>query len=552
MYLQELSNNKRLLALAMVIATMVVAGILGWGLYWTAIAKQKDWLLTLVQNRARMIEAVARFDAEYSQHDNPEGAWGSTMSQITAAHETTSRFGETGEFVLGKLDGDMIVFLFRQRHGNFDRPNPVPFESTIATPMRLALMGRSGTVIGADYRNVKVLAAHEPVAEMDIGIVAKIDLAEIRAPFLKVGALGSLGAVFVIILGGVLTRQISIPVVKRLKSTVASLSEAQSIASLGSWAWNIETGEVSWSDEQYRIHGVESRDRARTYRTILDSIHPDDRDRVSAAISAALAGKKPYDAEFRIVHSNGDIRFVHAQGLVHRNAEGKPELIVGTALDITERKQAEEAIKASLQEKEVLLQEIHHRIKNDLQVVSSMLALQAKASHDRNVIAALLNSERRIRVMAQVHKNLYRSDDLAGVNARNYLESIARDVKESQLERSKDVLFKQDMDHVFLDIDLAIPIGQIVSELLSNALKHAFPNGKPGTVNLSLKKLNGSDIELVVTDDGIGMPEDFDIAGSKTLGLQLVDTLTTMIKGELNLSGPPGACFRIIFEGEKS
>lgn len=552
-YFQTLSNNKRLLALVliMVVAVIVVAAILGWGFYRAAIEKEKAWLLILVQNRARMIEAVARFDIEHSRQDHPQGAWRSTMSQIFAAHEVTSRFGETGEFVLGKRDGDMIVFLFKQRHGNLDRPQPVAFESAVATPMRLALMGRSGSVIGADYRNVTVLAAYEPVAEMNMGIVAKIDVAEIRAPFLKVGVLGGLGAVLVIILGGALIHQISIPLVKRLESTVASLRLAHRIANLGSWSWHIKTGEETWSDELHRIFGFEPGYVVPSYQMFLDAIHPDDRDQVSDAIRDALAGEKTYDAEFRIVRANGDVRFVHSQGLVYRNAAGEPETITGTVYDITESKQFEETIKASLREKEVLLQEIHHRVKNNLQVISSLLALQAKASQNQDVVGALRDSERRIRVMAQIHKNLYRSDDLARIDARSYLETIARDVKESQLEGSENVLFEQDIDQVILDIDLAVHIGQIVSELLSNALKHAFPNGKPGTVNLSLKKLNGGDIELVVSDDGVGLAADFDIARSKTLGLQLVSAMTTMTKGKLSISGSPGASFRIVFKGEQ-
>lgn len=554
MNFQSLSNRKRLMALilTMVCAAMAVAGILGWGLYLTAVDEQEGWLLTLVQNRARVIEAVARFDAKNSQFDHPDGAWGSTMSQIDAAYETTSRFGDTGEFVLGQRDGDMIVFLSNHRQSEFGRPRPVPFDSTIATPMHLALMGRSGTVIGADYRNVTVLAAYEPVAEMNIGIVAKIDLAEIRAPFIKVGAFGSLGALLVIVLGGVLTHRIGLPLVKHLEATVASLREAQSIAALGSWKWNIQTGEVIWSDEQYRIYGYEPGAVTRTYQRFRDSIHPGDRDRVMAAVRDALDDKKPYDTEFRILRDNGDIRFIHAQAVVRRNAAGEPEGMVGTILDITESKQAEDTIKASLKEKEVLLQEIHHRVKNNLQVISSLLSLQAKSSQNPDVIDALLNSERRVRVMAQVHKNLYRSDDMARIDTRNYLESIAEDAKRSQMDGVKDIVFNQDIDQVSLGIDLAIPMGQIVSELLSNSLKHGFPNASSGTIDLSLKKRDGGAIELFVGDDGVGLPPNFDIAKSESLGLRLVDTLTTMIKGELTLNSRPGAGFRIVFKGDLS
>ncbi|MDP6262962.1 MAG: ATP-binding protein, partial [Rhodospirillales bacterium] len=158
---------------------------------------------------------------------------------------------------------------------------------------------------------------------------------------------------------------------------------------------------------------------------------------------------------------------------------------------------------------------------------------------------------RRIRVMAQVHENLCRSDDLGSIDALNYLRSIIQDIEESQLDGTGQVSFSDDIEDIVLDIDLAVPIGQIVSEMLSNCLKHAFPDGGSGNVRVSLKRLNGGDIELSVADDGVGLPEDFDIAGSKSLGLQLIDTLSMMIKGELSIGEPPGASFHIVFNGER-
>lgn len=221
---------------------------------------------------------------------------------------------------------------------------------------------------------------------------------------------------------------------------------------------------------------------------------------------------------------------------------------VVTFRDITERKRSEETIKASLEEKDVLLKEIHHRVKNNLQVISSMLALQANAEDNENISAALLDSERRVRIMAQAHENLYRSDDLAHIDARNYIETIIDDLKESYLGEFERVLFIKNIDPIVLDIERAILIGQIISELLSNALKYAFPDNRSGEIEVSLKQLDGKRIELSVADYGIGLPKDFDIAESKTLGLQLVDTLARILKGELIISNQPGACFQIVLD----
>ncbi|MEE8394206.1 MAG: histidine kinase dimerization/phosphoacceptor domain -containing protein [Rhodospirillales bacterium] len=254
--------------------------------------------------------------------------------------------------------------------------------------------------------------------------------------------------------------------------------------------------------------------------------------------------------ENEVLTKSGERRCIYWHNTILKDDNGVIIGSLSSGQDVTERKLAEEKIKASLSEKEVLLQEIHHRVKNNLQVISSMLALQARAEGDERITKALLDSERRVRVMAQVHENLYRSDDLARIDARSYLKSIADDVKESQLEGSERVLLNIHIDEIILDIEQAIPIGQIVSELLSNAVKHAFPDGRSGTVELSFKRLNGGDIELSVADDGIGMPEDIDIAGSRTLGLQLIDTLSMMIKGELIVSGPPGTCFKVVFKGD--
>lgn len=177
-----------------------------------------------------------------------------------------------------------------------------------------------------------------------------------------------------------------------------------------------------------------------------------------------------------------------------------------------------------------------------------MLALQANAEDNENISAALLDSERRVRIMAQAHENLYRSDDLAHIDARNYIETIIDDLKESYLGEFERVLFIKNIDPIVLDIERAILIGQIISELLSNALKYAFPDNRSGEIEVSLKQLDGKRIELSVADYGIGLPKDFDIAESKTLGLQLVDTLARILKGELIISNQPGACFQIVLD----
>ena len=219
MHFREVADTKRLLVLILVMVGVAVssAGLGGWGLYRAAVDEQRNWLYDLVQTQARMIEAVARFDAKFSQDDHPGGAGAATLSQILDAYNRSDGFGQSGEFVLGRLDGELIVFLDTGRRRGADVPSPLPFDSGIAEPMNHALRGHSGTIIGTDYRGVRVLAAFEPVAILNIGIVAKIDMDEIRAPFMRVGIVGGLGALFIVIVGGVLTLRISAPFVSDLK-----------------------------------------------------------------------------------------------------------------------------------------------------------------------------------------------------------------------------------------------------------------------------------------------------------------------------------------------
>jgi PAS domain S-box-containing protein len=222
-----MSERKRIfiLILLMALSCLFVAGITITSLYQAAISEQRERLVETAQSQARLIEAVARFDEKYSK-DYPEGPEVATLSQIIDAHEHYAGFGKTGEFTLSKKEGDNIIFLLSHRHFDLNRPKPVAFDSELAEPMRRALLGRSGTVVGLDYRGEVVMAAHEPVAELDLGIVAKIDLSEIRAPFLKAGLIAGFISVLVILGGTTLFLRISNPMIKLLEERNTSLGVA--------------------------------------------------------------------------------------------------------------------------------------------------------------------------------------------------------------------------------------------------------------------------------------------------------------------------------------
>lgn len=222
-----MSPRYRLLLLISIMSLIVVAveSITFGILYNTAFEEEKLRLVETAKSQARLIEAVARFDRQFG-HEYPFGPRQATLLQIRDAHSKYQGFGKTGEFTLSRKENDQIVFLLNHRHYDLNNPKPVPWASNLAEPMRLALSGKSGTVIGLDYRGVKVLAAHEPVAVLDLGIVTKIDLSEVRAPFIRAGILSVLIAVVAIAVGAGIFAKIINPIITGLHVTVAKLEKA--------------------------------------------------------------------------------------------------------------------------------------------------------------------------------------------------------------------------------------------------------------------------------------------------------------------------------------
>jgi two-component sensor histidine kinase len=212
--------------------------------------------------------------------------------------------------------------------------------------------------------------------------------------------------------------------------------------------------------------------------------------------------------------------------------------------DITERKLADERIRASLREKEVLLKEIHHRVKNNLQIISSLLNLQSKYIKDVSAIEMFKESRNRIRSMTLIHEKLYRSKDLAHIDLPEYIQNLSSNLFRSY--NSGSVTLKTQIDDILLGIDTAIPCGLIINELVSNSLKHAFPEHR-GEITVSLL-WNDPNYTLMVKDTGKGFPADVDFRNTESLGLQLVCTLTEQLSGEIVLDRSNGTAWSITFQ----
>ncbi len=262
---------------------------------------------------------------------------------------------------------------------------------------------------------------------------------------------------------------------------------------------------------------------------------------------ARLRGEAvPGQYESRYVTKAGEERCVLVSAGVIEY-QGRPTG-VASFLDITERKRAEEQLRDSLAEKEVLLREIHHRVKNNLQVVSSLLFLQSQKLTDPELQNHFLESQSRICSMALAHEQLYQSKSLADISVRSYVESLVGQLRQVFQRPQQQIECQTVIEDIVLDIAQVIPCGLLITELLSNAYKHAFADGRNGTITISMEQL-GEQLALSVADDGVGLPADLDYRQTTTLGLQLVTALVNQLNGTVEVEREGGTLFRVTFAG---
>ena len=281
-------------------------------------------------------------------------------------------------------------------------------------------------------------------------------------------------------------------------------------------------------------------------------VHPDDPEAMQVFQQIDQASPRR-DLEYRWRNKGGHYRW--ASGSIFPIYEDpEDELINRVSMvqvvvqDITERKEGEERIRASLAEKEVLLKEIHHRVKNNLQIVSSLLHLQTRDLEDSEVIAVFDDSQHRIRSMALIHEELYKSEDLTRIDFARYIGNLTENLLESYGVDPGSISLELRVDDVLLGIDTAIPLGLIINELISNALKHAFPGDRQGRIWLTLSPGEDERFELTVSDDGIGMPDAIDLANPQSLGLRLVNTLAAQLRSKVLFERANGTRFTIARE----
>lgn len=280
----------------------------------------------------------------------------------------------------------------------------------------------------------------------------------------------------------------------------------------------------------------------------FDLIHPDDSEKFWKDFKKLREQKtKTSIFTYRIFHKRGDIIWIESIFNQKVNKEGNLTQVIVISRDITLRKKDEERLKKSLQEKDILLKELHHRVKNNLNVVSSLLNIQARMIKNKeDAIEAFKNSSNRVMTMALIHQKLYQSENFDEINITTFIQSIISHLK-ATVKAGENIKIETNIKNISMNINLAVPFGLILNELLTNALKHAYPPQTQGIVRIDINKTASGICEITISDDGIGLPQNFNIRKITTLGFHLVNILVHQLNGEWNVEGHKGTSIHIHF-----
>jgi PAS domain S-box-containing protein len=277
-----------------------------------------------------------------------------------------------------------------------------------------------------------------------------------------------------------------------------------------------------------------------------EAIHPEDRDQAYTVNSEHL--QEGLSVEYRVVRPDGEIRWVQDRAFAVRDAQGQVYRIAGVAKDISKRKQIEAQLRASLEEKMILLKEVHHRVKNNMQIVSSLLNLQAASIEDPQILEFFQECQNRIKALALVHEELYASESIASVNFAEYIQKLVKNLLYSYVPASLTITPILNLEAIGLDIDTVLSLSLIINELVSNAIKHAFPGRSSGEIQVDFSRNEEGYCTLTVKDDGVGLPESLDFSNTETLGLQLVCSFVVKLRGQITLDPNQRRAFTITFK----
>ena len=341
---------------------------------------------------------------------------------------------------------------------------------------------------------------------------------------------------------------------KALIKSEEQLSLAIEGSGVGLWDWHVLTGETSFNERWAGMLGYTLAELTPvSIKTWVSLCHPDDLARSDELLKLHFSGKLPiYEAETRMKHRDGHWVWVLDRGsVVEWDDAGQPARVTGTHLDITDRVRHEEEIVASLKQKESLLREVHHRVRNNMQVILSLLNLQAKKIRDEKFLKIFRENQNRVKAIALVHEELYQSKSLTLVDFRDYLRKLTENLVLTSDARKHQLTIEISAEKIYLPVDMVIPLGLITNELLTNSLKYAFPGHRKGKISIDVQK-DHENYRYLFRDDGAGLPGDvvFDQGTdgndlAETLGLQLVISMVEQIRGTVKLDRVNGAAFEI-------
>ncbi|MEW6220607.1 MAG: histidine kinase dimerization/phosphoacceptor domain -containing protein [Thermodesulfobacteriota bacterium] len=350
-------------------------------------------------------------------------------------------------------------------------------------------------------------------------------------------------------------------VMEALRDSEQRLRMATGAAGMFAWDCDLPRGTIRWSENAAAIIGCQAEELPERMADGRFFLAPEDALRITADFARAAAAQQPrYTTDFRGCGEPEAAKHYSMHARILYDPGGQPVRVMGVTQDITERKRSEELLRKSHQalaqlleertrqvrEKEVLLKEVHHRVKNNLQVISSLVSLQADEAADEAVRASLADVTNRVRSMALVHEKIYQSSDLARIDFADYIRSLLGYLWRAHGAAAAQVHLRLDLAPVLLPVVTAVPCGLIVNELADNALKHAFRGRTGGEVAVSFQEHDGR-ISLSVQDNGVGFPPGFDWQRARSLGLRLVHMLAGQLRAEVTMHAGGGAGLRISF-----
>lgn len=319
----------------------------------------------------------------------------------------------------------------------------------------------------------------------------------------------------------------------RLRASEERLRLALGAARAGTWEWDLRTGENVWSDELWQLYGLSRDSVSPSYEAWLATVAPSDRERIVAALDVAVGAGTEIEVEWRVRGSGGEGRWLMSRGRPEFDGSGRALRYLGAVIDISDRKRTEEKVGELLDEKELILKEVHHRVKNNLNTVYSFLALQAGSTGEPLARRVLTDAGSRVQSMLLLYDRLYQSGSFVSMRVDLYLSPLIDQIMEVFPNRDSVRVLKR-IEAFPLDADRLQPLGVIVNELLTNIMKYAFVGKGGGEIIVEASSVGGL-VALAIQDDGDGLPESIDFRHSSGFGLMLVEALTKQLKGSVRI-----------------